>query len=190
MIGQDWQGDVRVVLFVKLREGLTLDDELRQRIGNRVRANTTPRHVPARIIQVQELPHTKSGKLVEIERLDYVIVRSAVEALDPVLDRVALEIGRRIMPHGKPGGAVMLSAGKSFPVLLVAEDGIVVRFSGAKLKLPVDKTDLAARLAPPEAPAEGRGSPPLLREQQARPPWRTRWSGGPSGRAPHRPRRR
>ncbi|HEX6592198.1 MAG TPA: acetoacetate--CoA ligase, partial [Moraxellaceae bacterium] len=65
-IGQDWQGDVRVVLFVKLREGLALDDALRQQIRKVIRDNTTPRHVPERIVQVSDIPRTISGKIVEL----------------------------------------------------------------------------------------------------------------------------
>jgi acetoacetyl-CoA synthetase len=66
VIGQDWDNDVRVVLFVKLREGLALDDALVDRIKKRIRQNTTPRHVPARVIQVTDIPRTKSGKIVEL----------------------------------------------------------------------------------------------------------------------------
>ncbi|MDP1981566.1 MAG: hypothetical protein Q8K23_03385, partial [Sulfuritalea sp.] len=70
VIGQDWppgnSGDVRVVLFVKLREGLIHDDELEKRIKQVIRDNTTPRHVPAKILQVADIPRTKSGKIVEL----------------------------------------------------------------------------------------------------------------------------
>jgi acetoacetyl-CoA synthetase len=66
VIGQDWHGDVRVVLFVRLREGLKLDDALVAKIKARIRANTTPRHVPAKIIQVADIPRTRSGKIVEL----------------------------------------------------------------------------------------------------------------------------
>jgi len=66
VIGQEWDRDVRVVLFVKLREGLTLDDELVARIRQTVRSNTTPRHVPAKVLQVADIPRTKSGKIVEL----------------------------------------------------------------------------------------------------------------------------
>ena len=59
VIGQDWDRDVRVVLFVRLREGLTLDDELIARIGKTIRDNTTPRHVPARILQVGDIPRVE-----------------------------------------------------------------------------------------------------------------------------------
>ncbi|MCP4271106.1 MAG: acetoacetate--CoA ligase [Gammaproteobacteria bacterium] len=66
VIGQQWDGDVRVVLFVCLRENITLDDDLISRIKTRIRANTTPRHVPGKIIQVDDIPRTKSGKIVEL----------------------------------------------------------------------------------------------------------------------------
>jgi acetoacetyl-CoA synthetase len=70
VIGQDWPPgetrDVRVVLFVKLKEGLTLDDALVKRIKEMIRINTTPRHVPARVLQVADIPRTKSGKIVEL----------------------------------------------------------------------------------------------------------------------------
>jgi acetoacetyl-CoA synthetase len=65
-IGQNWEDDVRVVLFVVLRPGTGMDDELRNRIRKVIRANTTPRHVPAKIIAVAEIPRTKSGKIVEL----------------------------------------------------------------------------------------------------------------------------
>ena len=65
-VGQDWEDDVRVVLFVVLRDGVQLDDALRDRIRRVIRENTTPRHVPAKIVAVPEIPRTKSGKIVEI----------------------------------------------------------------------------------------------------------------------------
>ena len=66
VIGQDWQGDVRVVLFVKLRDGLALDAALVKKIKDTIRNNTTPRHVPAVILQVGDIPRTKSNKIVEL----------------------------------------------------------------------------------------------------------------------------
>jgi acetoacetyl-CoA synthetase len=66
VIGQDWDKDVRVVLFVKLREGIVLDEALIDRIKKTIRANTTPRHVPARIVEVADIPRTRSGKIVEL----------------------------------------------------------------------------------------------------------------------------
>ncbi|HET7175710.1 MAG TPA: acetoacetate--CoA ligase [Gammaproteobacteria bacterium] len=65
-VGQDWQGDVRVVLFVRLREGVKLDDALRDRIRKTIRENTTPRHVPAKIVAVADIPRTISGKITEL----------------------------------------------------------------------------------------------------------------------------
>jgi acetoacetyl-CoA synthetase len=82
-IGQDWQGDVRVVLFVRLREGVVLDERLRQSIREVIRQNTSPRHVPARIIAVPDIPRTISGKIVELA------VRNIVHGL-PVTNTDAL----------------------------------------------------------------------------------------------------
>jgi acetoacetyl-CoA synthetase len=65
-IGQNWEDDVRVVLFVVLRSGIMLDEDLCKRIRTVIRTNTTPRHVPAKIIAVADIPRTKSGKIVEL----------------------------------------------------------------------------------------------------------------------------
>ena len=65
-IGQDWDNDVRVILFVRLREGLTLDDTLANKIKQQIRDNTTPRHVPDKVLQVADIPRTRSGKIVEL----------------------------------------------------------------------------------------------------------------------------
>ncbi|MCQ3831135.1 acetoacetate--CoA ligase [Microbulbifer elongatus] len=82
-IGQEWRDDVRVVLFVVLREGLTLDEALIQKIRTTIRANTTPRHVPAKVIQVADIPRTISGKIVELA------VRNVVHG-QPVKNQEAL----------------------------------------------------------------------------------------------------
>jgi len=65
-VGQDWNGDVRVVLFVRLRGDVQLDEALQKEIRNTVRSQTTPRHVPAKIIAVPDFPRTLSGKLTEL----------------------------------------------------------------------------------------------------------------------------
>jgi len=65
-VGQDWQNDVRVVLFVRLRPGVDLDPMLEHKIRETIRRNTTPRHVPARIVAVPDIPRTISGKIVEL----------------------------------------------------------------------------------------------------------------------------
>jgi len=72
VIGQDWDHDVRVVLFVVLAEGLSLDDELRQKIKSKIRTGASPRHVPSVILQVEDIPRTKSGKITEIAVRDVV----------------------------------------------------------------------------------------------------------------------
>ena len=83
VVGQHWQGDERIVLFVRLREGVALDQALTDRIRAQIRANATPRHVPARILQVHDIPRTKSGKIVELAVRDVVHGR-------PVSNRDAL----------------------------------------------------------------------------------------------------
>lgn len=92
-IGQDWQGDVRVVLFVRLRDGVTLDDALRQRICATIRANTTPRHVPAKVIQVADIPRTISGKIVELA-VRNVVHGQPVKNTDALANPQALELYR------------------------------------------------------------------------------------------------
>lgn len=83
VVGQLFQGDARVVLFVKLADGLTLDAALMERIKQRIRENTTPRHVPAKVVQVPDIPRTKSNKIVELAVRDVVHGRNVknVEAL-------------------------------------------------------------------------------------------------------------
>jgi acetoacetyl-CoA synthetase len=72
VVGQDWQDDSRIVLFVKLQPGIVLDEVLIERIKQHVRQNTTPRHVPAVILQVQDIPRTKNGKIAEIAVRDVI----------------------------------------------------------------------------------------------------------------------
>ncbi len=94
-IGQEWQGDVRVVLFVRLREGVALDDALRERICTAIRANTTPRHVPAKIIAVADIPRTISGKIVELAVRNVVHGRP-VKNTDALANPEALEQFREL----------------------------------------------------------------------------------------------
>ncbi|SFW30890.1 acetoacetyl-CoA synthetase [Pseudomonas sp. NFACC19-2] len=95
VIGQDWQGDVRVVLFVRLRDGVTLDDTLREEIRRVIRTNTTPRHVPAKIIQVADIPRTLSGKIVELA-VRNVVHRRPVKNTDALANPQALELYRSL----------------------------------------------------------------------------------------------
>ena len=92
-VGQDWDDDVRVVLFVKLREGLGLDQALEDHIRLAIRENTTPRHVPAKIIQVADIPRTISGKIVELAVRD-VIHNREVTNRDALANPSALELYR------------------------------------------------------------------------------------------------
>ena len=80
VIGQEWDNDVRVVLFIVLRKGLTLDDALTDKIKKQVRANCTSRHVPARVVQVPDIPRTKSGKITELAVRDVVHGRAIKNA--------------------------------------------------------------------------------------------------------------
>jgi acetoacetyl-CoA synthetase len=94
VIGQTWPpgeiGDVRVVLFVKLREGLALDDGLIARIKQQIRLNTTPRHVPAKVVQVSDIPRTKSNKIVELA-VRNVVHGQPVKNLEALANPEALE---------------------------------------------------------------------------------------------------
>jgi len=89
-VGQQWQSDERVILFVRLREGLTLDDALRERIKKQIRDNTTPRHVPAKILQVTDIPRTISGKITELAVRE-VIHGRPVKNTDALANPQALE---------------------------------------------------------------------------------------------------
>jgi len=71
-VGQEWEGDVRVVLFVRLRDDVELDEDLVRRIRLTVRENATPRHVPARVVAVPDLPRTVSGKIAELAVRDVI----------------------------------------------------------------------------------------------------------------------
>ena len=89
-IGQNWKDDVRVLLFVVLRDDIALDDHLRQRIRGVIRDNTTPRHVPAKILAVPEIPRTKSGKIVELA-VRSVVHGEAVRNTEALANPAALE---------------------------------------------------------------------------------------------------
>jgi acetoacetyl-CoA synthetase len=101
VIGQQWQNDERVVLFVRLRGGQRLDPALEERIRRRIRENTSPRHVPARIVQVSAIPRTKSGKIVELAVRDVVHGRD-VRNLEALANPEALEEfrNRKELEHG------------------------------------------------------------------------------------------
>ncbi|MHB2267001.1 acetoacetate--CoA ligase [Aliihoeflea sp. PC F10.4] len=92
-IGQSWEDDVRVVLFVRLAEGVTLDDELETKIRTKIRSGASPRHVPARILAVGDIPRTKSGKITELAVRDVVHGRP-VKNKEALANPEALELYR------------------------------------------------------------------------------------------------
>ena len=92
-IGQDWDDDVRVVLFVRLAAGLTLDDGLEKKIKSKVRTGLSPRHVPAKVIQVTDIPRTKSGKIVELAVREMIHGRP-VKNMEALANPEALELFR------------------------------------------------------------------------------------------------
>ena len=94
-VGQDWRDDVRVVLFVRLRPGTKLDESLQKRIRDVIRAHTTPRHVPAKIIAVADIPRTLSGKLTELA-VRNVIHGRPVKNVDALANPQALEHFRNL----------------------------------------------------------------------------------------------
>lgn len=90
-IGQDWQDDVRVVLFVRMKEGFELTSEIEKEIKDTIRANTTPRHVPAKVIEVSDIPRTISGKIVELA-VRNVVHNRPVKNTDALANPEALEL--------------------------------------------------------------------------------------------------
>ena len=90
-IGQAWNDDVRVVLFVVLREGLLLTDALKQAIQRVIREETTPRHVPAKILSVADIPRTISGKVVELA-VRQIVHNEGVKNSDALANPEALKL--------------------------------------------------------------------------------------------------
>ena len=89
-VGQDWQNDVRVVLFVRLKPDVALDEPLKKKIRDTIRAHTTPRHVPAKVVAVADLPRTLSGKITELA-VRNVIHGLPVKNVDALANPQALE---------------------------------------------------------------------------------------------------
>jgi len=93
VVGQDWDGDVRIVLFVRLRSGHNLDPGLEERIRGRIRQHASPHHVPKRIVQVADIPRTISGKITELAVRE-VIHGRPVRNADALANPEALELFR------------------------------------------------------------------------------------------------
>jgi acetoacetyl-CoA synthetase len=98
-IGQDWDNDVRVVLFVRLAPGIVLDETLERAIKTKIRNGATPRHVPARVVAVTDIPRTKSGKITELAVRDIVHGRS-VKNKEALANPEALELFRDLPALG------------------------------------------------------------------------------------------
>ncbi|HEY3698359.1 MAG TPA: acetoacetate--CoA ligase, partial [Spongiibacteraceae bacterium] len=94
-IGQNWNGDVRVVLFVRLRDCIALNDELQARIRHTIRIHTSPRHVPAKIIAVPDIPRTISGKIAELA-VRNVVHHQPIKNTDALANPEALEYFRNL----------------------------------------------------------------------------------------------
>ncbi len=94
-VGQDWNDDCRVLLFVMMQPGCSLNDEIIQRIKTEIRTNTTPRHVPAKILEVDDIPRTMSGKLVELAVRE-VIHNRVVKNKEAIANPEALELFRNL----------------------------------------------------------------------------------------------
>ena len=99
VVGQPWENDTRIVLFVKMAAGYELDDQLRERIRSKIRSEVTPRHVPAVIATVTDIPRTRSGKITELAVRDVIVGRPIAnmealanpEALEQFRDRSELD---------------------------------------------------------------------------------------------------
>jgi acetoacetyl-CoA synthetase len=95
VVGQEWRGDVRIVLFVRLRDGISLSRDLKQRIGRCIRENASPHHVPRKILQVADIPRTISGKITELAVREVVHGRP-VKNRDALANPEALELFRNL----------------------------------------------------------------------------------------------
>ncbi len=101
VIGQKWDGDTRIVLFVRLREGLTLSAELTAKIKKTIRENASPRHVPAKIVQVADIPRTKNGKIVELA-VRKIVHNESVDNVEALANPEALDLYRNLPELATP----------------------------------------------------------------------------------------
>ena len=94
-VGQDWQGDVRVILFVRLKDGVKIDAALEKKIKDRIKTGASPRHIPAKIIQVADIPRTKSNKITELAVRDMIHGRP-VKNTEALSNPQALDLYRNL----------------------------------------------------------------------------------------------
>jgi acetoacetyl-CoA synthetase len=95
VVGQEWEDDVRIVLFVRLRAGAALDQGLEERIRGRIREHASPHHVPRKILQVADIPRTISGKITELAVRDILHGRP-VRNVDALANPAALDLYRNL----------------------------------------------------------------------------------------------
>ena len=95
MIGQEWDNDVRIILFVKLNEGVEFNEALIQKVRNVIRNNASPRHIPAKIIPVADIPYTVNGKKVELA-VRNIIHAKPVQNIDALANPDALELYKNL----------------------------------------------------------------------------------------------
>jgi len=95
VVGQDWEADVRIVLFVRLRDGTRLTEDLISHIKRRVREYASPHHVPRKVIQVADIPRTISGKITELAVRDLIHGRP-VANIDALANPAALDLFRNL----------------------------------------------------------------------------------------------
>ncbi len=92
-VGQDWEGDVRIILFVRLKPDIQLDDVLAEKLKKQIRSGASPRHVPAKIIQITDIPRTKSGKITELAVRDVIHGRK-IKNIEALANPEALDLYR------------------------------------------------------------------------------------------------
>jgi acetoacetyl-CoA synthetase len=95
VIGQEWDNDVRIILFVKLNEGVEFTETLVQKVRNVIRNNASPRHIPAKIIPVDDIPYTVNGKKVELA-VRNIIHGKPVQNIDALANPDALELYKNL----------------------------------------------------------------------------------------------
>ena len=98
VIGQNWKNDVRIILFVVLKNNKVLSDKVIEKIKNNIRTNATPRHVPSKIFQIQDVPRTISGKKVELA-VTRIIHREHVDNRDALANPDSLEQFQKLVPY-------------------------------------------------------------------------------------------
>jgi acetoacetyl-CoA synthetase len=94
-VGQDWEGDVRILLFIRLKDGAVFDDALADKIKKQIRTGASPRHVPAFVIPIADIPRTKSGKITEIAVRDVIMGRK-IKNIEALANPEALELYKEL----------------------------------------------------------------------------------------------